>query len=87
IEATAQTRPRASRIGVVNPMSPDPASYLEFYEFAQVDVQPSFPGGDRGRRIRFDGTGYVCYAHRILSARQRRTVCHQGSKPRQADVA
>ena len=42
IEATAQTRPRASRIGVVNPMSPDHTSYLEFYEFEQVDVQPSF---------------------------------------------
>ncbi|UKI43605.1 MAG: hypothetical protein L6U16_11350 [Porphyromonadaceae bacterium] len=48
IEATAQTRPRASRIGVVNPMSPDHTSYLEFYEFEQVDVQPSFPGGERG---------------------------------------
>ena len=46
--ADAQTRPRAKRIGVVNPTSRDHAAYIEFYEFEQVDVQPKFPGGERG---------------------------------------
>ena len=92
IEATAQTRPRASRIGVVNPMSPDHTSYLEFYEFEQVDVQPSFPGGERGL-VKFVNNTRE-YPHRRTSvaresapqlrsrgSRQRSRACNQKNAP------
>ena len=74
IEATAQTRPRASRIGVVNPMSPDHTSYLEFYEFEQVDVQPSFPGGERGLVNFVNNTREYPY-HEYVARQQGRVLC------------
>ena len=74
IEATAQTRPRASRIGVVNPMSPDHTSYLEFYEFEQVDVQPSFPGGERGLVKFVNNTREYPY-HEYVARQQGRVLC------------
>ena len=47
LPAAAQ-QARGKRVGTVNPMSPDHMSYIEYYEFEQVDVQPEFPGGEHG---------------------------------------
>lgn len=74
VEAEGQTRPRASRIGVVNPLSPEHVSYLEFYEFEQVDVQPSFPGGERGLVNFVNKTREYPYKE-YMARRQGRVLC------------
>ena len=48
IPLAADAQRNARRVGQVNPMSPERLQYIEFYEFEQVDVQPEFPGGERG---------------------------------------
>lgn len=35
-------------VTTVNPLSPSQQGYQEVYEFDYVDVQPQFPGGERG---------------------------------------
>jgi len=35
-------------VTTVNPMSKNKSEYIEVYEFDYVDVQPQFPGGERG---------------------------------------
>ena len=72
--ADAQTRPRAKRIGVVNPTSRDHAAYIEFYEFEQVDVQPKFPGGERGLVKFVNNTREYPYDE-YMAGRQGRVLC------------
>lgn len=48
VPVAANGQRNARRVGEVNPMSPEHLQYIEFYEFEQVDVQPEFPGGERG---------------------------------------
>lgn len=74
VEAAGQTRPRANRIGMVNPMSPDHTSYIEFYEFEQVEVQPAFPGGERGLVNFVNSTREYPY-NEYMSRRQGRVLC------------
>lgn len=74
VQAQGQTRPRASRIGVVNPMSPDHTTYIDFYEFEQVDVQPSFPGGERGLVNFVNNTREYPY-NEYMARRQGRVLC------------
>ncbi len=67
----AQTR----RVGTVNPLSPrGQATYEVVYEFDMVDVQPQFPGGERGLINFINNTReypYHAYRNRI----QGRVLC------------
>lgn len=36
------------RVGACNPMSPNGSPYTMVYDYDVVDVQPQFPGGERG---------------------------------------
>ncbi|MCQ2290755.1 MAG: energy transducer TonB [Muribaculaceae bacterium] len=74
VEAEGQTRPRASRIGIVNPSSPDHTTYVEFYEFEQVEVQPAFPGGERGLVNYVNNTREYPY-NEYMARRQGRVLC------------
>ena len=71
LPATAQTR----RVGTVNPLSPrQQAPYEVVYEFDMVDVQPQFPGGERGLINYINNTReypYHAYRNRI----QGRVLC------------
>ena len=44
--ATATTVAQVRHVTTVNPMSKQ--SYMEVYEYDYVDIQPQFPGGERG---------------------------------------
>lgn len=72
--AEGQTRPRAKRIGVVNPTSRDQSAYIEYYEFEQVDVQPKFPGGERGL-VRFVNNTREYPYEEYMQHRQGRVLC------------
>lgn len=39
---------QVQHVTTVDPLSPNHRSYMEVYEFDYVDVQPQFPGGERG---------------------------------------
>ena len=77
----AQTR----RVTTVNPMSKQ--SYMEVYEFDYVDIQPQFPGGERGLINFINKTReypYYAYKNRI----QGRVLCSfiVGTDGRVSDV-
>jgi len=39
---------QVQHVTTVNPMSREGKGYIEVYEYDYVDVQPEFPGGERG---------------------------------------
>ena len=74
LSAGAQTPPRPQRIGVANPLSSNHTSYIDFYEFEQVEVQPAFPGGEHGLVNFVNSTREYPYAE-YMSHRQGRVLC------------
>lgn len=61
-------------VTTVNPMSPNQSRYVQVYEYDYVDVQPQFPGGERGLMNFVNKTReypYHAYKNRI----QGRVVC------------
>lgn len=70
MQANSQTQ----RVGSVNPLNRNHASYGAVYEYDLVDVQPQFPGGERGLMNYINKTReypYHAYQRRI----QGRVLC------------
>lgn len=71
VSAWAQVR----RVGTVNPLSPrQQSSYELVYEFDMVDVQPQFPGGERGLTNYVNETREYPY-HAYCNKVQGRVLC------------
>lgn len=62
------------RVGTVNPLSPDKSSYMMYYEFEQVEVQPQFPGGEHGLVNFINDTREYPYEE-YVHHRQGRVLC------------